>query len=152
MDVATFLATERAKRTARGATIPPIEVRRMSAVAREWERRWSFVGRTLEVTEGEEGVYLHLVAEWDGAPRRLASLRAQHHDGEVYVRAPNPERHNWKGARDLAKRLDALLPAWRALPVVSGEGEQSVLVRLADIRGPADVAFVVNDLLAVLGA
>ena len=93
-----------------------------------------------------------MVAEWDGAPRRLASLRAQHHDGEVFVRAPNPERHQWAGAQGLADRLDALLPDWRALPVVSGEGEQSVLVRLDDIKGPADVAFVVNDLLAALGA
>lgn len=152
MDAATFLATERARREARGAAIPPVEVRRLAAVARDWERRWLFVGRTLEVTEGEEGVYLHLVVEWDGAPRRLASLRAQHHDHEAFVQGPNPERHLWAGAQDLAERLDALLPAWRALPVVSGQGEQSVMVRLADIRRPADVAFVVNDLLAVLGA
>ena len=150
MDAATFLAHERSLRESSGEAIPTVQVRLMAAVAREWERRWPFVGRHLEVTEGTEGVYLHLVAEWDGGPRRLASLRAVHHDHEVFVQAPSPERHLWAGAEDLALRLDALLPAWRALPVVSGEGEHSVMVRLADIRRPADVAFVLNDLLGAL--
>lgn len=152
MEAARFLDLERARREATGAEVPEAEVRLMAAVAHDWEARWPFVGRDLEVTEGEEGVYLHLVADWEGAPRRLASLRAQHHDHEVFVQAPNPERHLWAGAQDLADRLDALLPDWRALPVVSGEGDLSVLVRMADIRDATDVSFVVNDLLSSLSS
>jgi len=110
------------------------------------------VGRSTEWGEGEEGVYLHLGVQDRGHLRYLASLRVHLHGGEAraFIQAPNPERHLWVDDGGLAERLDALLPLWRALEVVSGEGDLSALVRLEDMADVEDASFVVDDLLDLL--
>ncbi|MBC8515201.1 hypothetical protein H8D30_05050 [bacterium] len=136
----------------RGLKVSIREMKLLREVALDWERRWVFVGRTVEWTEGLEGLYLHLTALHRGQVRHCASLRC-HGTKErvhIFVQAPNPERHLWIDDGGLASRLDALCIEWRALEHTSGEGEHSLLVRLEDFEEPEEVAFVVDDIMEVL--